>query len=77
MSQNFKTALKYWFWLIVGIFLISIQVYKYFTNTLEFTTKEIIFTNEFGHDTQVCRIEDLVELDLELTEEAEKLIKGE
>lgn len=42
MSQNFKTALKYWFWLIVGIFLISIQVYKYFTNTLEFTTKEAV-----------------------------------
>lgn len=42
MSQNFKTALKYWFWLIVGILLISIQVYKYFTDTLEFTTKEAV-----------------------------------
>jgi uncharacterized membrane protein YczE len=42
MSQNFKTVLKYWFWLIVGILLISIQVYKYFTNTLEFTPKEAV-----------------------------------
>jgi hypothetical protein len=40
MSQNFKTALKYWFWLIVGVFLISFQVYKYFTNILEFNTQE-------------------------------------
>jgi hypothetical protein len=42
MSQNFKTALKYWFWLIVGVFLISFQVYKYFMNTLEFSTQEAI-----------------------------------
>lgn len=42
MSQNFKTALKYWFWLIVGILLISIQVYKYVVNTLEFNAKEAI-----------------------------------
>lgn len=42
MSQNFKTAVKYWFWLIVGIILISIQVYKYIENTLEFTTKEAV-----------------------------------
>lgn len=42
MSQNFKTALKYWFWLVIGILLISIQVYKYFTNTLEFAPKEAI-----------------------------------
>jgi hypothetical protein len=40
MSQNLKTALKYWFWLSVGIILISIQVYKYFANTLEFNTQE-------------------------------------
>ena len=40
MSQNVKTILKYWFWLIIGIVLISIQVYRYFTNTLEFGVKE-------------------------------------
>ncbi|MFV5696689.1 hypothetical protein ACM55G_14765 [Flavobacterium sp. LB3P122] len=40
MSQNFKTALKYWFWLLVGILLISIQVYKYYANTLEMSTQE-------------------------------------
>jgi hypothetical protein len=40
MSQNFKTALKYWFWLIVGILLISIQVYKYYANTLEMSPLE-------------------------------------
>ena len=42
MSQNFKIALKYWFWLTIGIVLISIQVYKYFTNTLEFSVNEAI-----------------------------------
>lgn len=42
MSQNFKTAMKYWFWLIVGILLISIQVYKYYSNTLKFAIDEAI-----------------------------------
>jgi len=42
MSQNFKTALKYWFWLIVGILLISIQVYKYFTNILVYDWQEAV-----------------------------------
>jgi len=42
MSQNFKTAVKYWFWLIVGIILVSIQVSKYVTNTLEFNANEAI-----------------------------------
>ncbi len=42
MSQNFKTVLKYWFWLLVGIALISIQVYKYYDNTLEFNFQEAI-----------------------------------
>lgn len=42
MNQKFKTALKYWFWLLVGIVLISIQVYKYFNNTLEFNFQEAI-----------------------------------
>jgi len=40
MSVNFRTALKYWFWLIVGIALISMQVYKYWNNTLEYTVGE-------------------------------------
>jgi hypothetical protein len=42
MSQSFKTALKYWFWLLIGILLISFQVYKYFTNTLEFSAQEAV-----------------------------------
>lgn len=42
MSQSFKTALKYWFWLAVGILLVSFQVYKYVTNTLEFNSNEAI-----------------------------------
>ena len=42
MSQNFKTALKYYFWLLVGIILISVQVYKYITNTLIYDFKEAI-----------------------------------
>jgi len=42
MSQSFKTAIKYWFWLIIGIALISFQTYKYFSNTLEFSTKEAV-----------------------------------
>ena len=42
MSQNFKTALKYYFWLLVGITLISLQVYKYITNTLVYNWQEAI-----------------------------------
>jgi hypothetical protein len=42
MSQNFKTAIKYWFWLIIGIILVSIQVYKYATNTLAFNIDEAV-----------------------------------
>lgn len=42
MNQKFKNALKYWFWLLVGIVLISIQVYKYYQNTLSFTFQEAI-----------------------------------
>jgi hypothetical protein len=42
MSQSFKTAIKYWFWLIIGIALISFQVYKYFRNTLEFSAQEAV-----------------------------------
>jgi hypothetical protein len=40
MSQNFRTKLKYWFWLVIGIVLISIQVYRYTIDTLEINTKE-------------------------------------
>jgi hypothetical protein len=40
MARNLKTTLKYGFWLLVGVLLISIQVYKYFMDTLEFSTQE-------------------------------------
>lgn len=40
MSQNLKTALKYWFWLAIGILLISMQVYKYWINTLQYNIGE-------------------------------------
>lgn len=40
MPQNFKTALKYWFWLLVGITLITMQVYKYWSNTIEYNIGE-------------------------------------
>lgn len=40
MSQNFKTALNYWFWRILGIFLLSVQAHRYFINTLETSTLE-------------------------------------
>lgn len=42
MSQNFKTAVKYWFWLLIGISLITMQVYKYFTDTLVYESSEAI-----------------------------------
>lgn len=42
MSQSLTTKLKYWFWLGIGIALISFQAYKYFSNSLEFTVKEAI-----------------------------------
>jgi len=37
-----KNTIKYWFWLFVGIALISMQVYKYLTNTLVYEWKEAI-----------------------------------
>ncbi|MCD0475708.1 hypothetical protein LPB87_15020 [Flavobacterium sp. EDS] len=40
MSKDLKTAIKYWFWLLIGISLISMQVYKYFTNTLVYDWTE-------------------------------------
>jgi hypothetical protein len=42
MNQKIKNALKYWFWLLIGIILISIQVYKYYSNTLEFNVQEAV-----------------------------------
>lgn len=42
MSQSFTTKLKFWFWLLIGIALISFQTYKYFSNTLEFTVQEAV-----------------------------------
>jgi hypothetical protein len=42
MNQKLKTALKYWFWLLVGIVLITIQVHKYYSNTLSFNVQEAI-----------------------------------
>lgn len=40
MSQSLKNAIKYWFFLAVGITLITMQVYKYATNTLVFEWHE-------------------------------------
>src|SRR5690606_26974580 len=36
-------------------------------NWISFTEKSIDFTNEFGNETQIYRIEDLIELELKLT----------
>lgn len=43
-------------------------------NWISFTEKSIDFTNEFGHETQIYRIEDLIELELKLTPTALKQI---
>ena len=40
MTQTTKTKVKYWFFLVIGIFLLSMQAYKYFTNTLEINPQE-------------------------------------
>ena len=45
MSHSFKTALKYWFWLIVGILLVSIQVYKYVPNAVSEDSAGILSVN--------------------------------
>jgi hypothetical protein len=39
MSQNFKTSLKYWFCLAIGIIAVSLQLYKYATNSFDFDWK--------------------------------------
>ena len=43
-------------------------------NWMSFSQKTIIFTDEFGHEIEVYRIEDLIELNLELTDSAIKQI---
>lgn len=40
MTQSAKTKVKYWFFLIIGIALLTMQAYKYFTNTLEINPQE-------------------------------------
>jgi uncharacterized membrane protein YgdD (TMEM256/DUF423 family) len=42
MSQNFKTALNYWFWRSLGIFLLSVQAHRYLINTLQPSILEAI-----------------------------------
>lgn len=36
MTTSKKTTVKYWFFLILGIALLSMQAYKYFTNSFSF-----------------------------------------
>lgn len=43
-------------------------------NWISFTEKSIDFTNEFGHETIIYRVEDLIELELKLTPTALKQI---
>ena len=43
-------------------------------NWMSFSQKTIKFTDEFGHEIEVYRIEDLIELNLELTDSAIKQI---
>lgn len=42
MSTDLKKAVKYWFWLLIGIMLNSMQVYKYFTSTLTYDWTEAV-----------------------------------
>lgn len=42
MSLNQRRNIAYWFLLLAGITLISMQVYKYFIGTLELTVEELI-----------------------------------
>jgi len=37
-----KNTVKYWFWLVVGMCLMSIQIYKYLSNTLEYVWQEAV-----------------------------------
>lgn len=42
MSLSQRRNVAYWFLLLAGIALISMQVYKYFIGTLELTIEELI-----------------------------------
>lgn len=42
MSLQQRRNIAFWFLLIAGIALISMQVYKYWNNTLELTIEELI-----------------------------------
>ena len=42
MSFSQRRNIAYWFLLLAGIVLISMQVYKYFIGTLELTIEELI-----------------------------------
>ena len=42
MSLNQRRNIAYWFLLIAGIALISMQIYKYFIGTLILTIEELI-----------------------------------
>jgi hypothetical protein len=42
MSQNFRTTLAYYATLIIGIFILCNQCYKYYLDTLELTFEESI-----------------------------------
>lgn len=42
MSLSQRRNIAYWFLLLAGIALISMQVYKYFIGTLELTVEELI-----------------------------------
>jgi len=37
-----RNAVKFWFWTLAGIVLISTQVYKYFINTLTYSWQEAV-----------------------------------
>lgn len=42
MSKQTRERVAYWFTLVLGIAINSVQFYKYFTDTLEFNFSEII-----------------------------------
>lgn len=42
MSAKTRSEIAYWFMLIIGVFLMTIQLKKYYENSLEFTTGEMI-----------------------------------
>ncbi len=44
MSIQLRRKIGYWFMLLLGIAILSLQLKKYFDNTLEFRYEEIIVT---------------------------------